>query len=207
MQSVTSTSCLLDQDIRDALKDFLHQQDNTAAIIDELPLMRGRGRADLAFVNGELWGFEIKSEGDSLVRLGVQKEYYESIFEFNTLVAAQKHLRLARQRIPKTWGIIEAKRVNGKIELLHRRHAQRNHDINNFALARLLWKNECRCVLRNAQIHTSPQTPVIELWNLLQSLESEYLCTEVREALKRRQAKSVPQRTLYDDLHTTVATE
>lgn len=207
MQSVTSTSCLLDQDIREALKNFLHQQDNTAAIIDELPLMRGRGRADLAFVNGELWGFEIKSEGDSLVRLGVQKENYESIFEFNTLVAARKHLRLARQRIPKTWGIIEVKRVNGKVELLPRRQAQRNHGVNNSALARLLWKNECRYVLRKAHIYTTPQTPVIELWNLVQSLDSEHLCTEVREALKRRQAKAAPQRTLYDDLHTTVATE
>jgi hypothetical protein len=207
MQPANSTLCLLDQDIREALKNLLRGQDNTAAIIDELPLMRGRGRADLAFVNGELWGFEIKSEGDSLVRLGVQRANYEDVFEFNTLVAVRKHLRLARQRIPRTWGIIEAKRINGKIELLQCRQAQRNHSINNSALARLLWKNECRYVLRGAQIHTDPHTPVIELWNLIQSLDSKHLCTEVREALKRRQAKAAPQRTLYDDSHTIVATE
>jgi hypothetical protein len=206
LQTSNLNSYLLDQDIREALKLFLRQQDGTAAIIDELPLMRGRGRADLAFVNGELCGFEIKSEGDSLVRLGMQKENYESVFEFNTLVAARKHLKLARERIPKTWGIIEAKRANGQVELVHRRQPQRNHSINNLALARLLWKNECRRVLRKACIHTSAQTPVIELWNLVQSLESEYLCAEVREALKRRQAKAVPPRTLYDDLRTTVAT-
>jgi hypothetical protein len=207
MQLANSTPCLLDQDIREALKNLLRRQDNTAAIIDELPLMRGRGRADLAFVNGELWGFEIKSEGDSLIRLGVQQVNYENVFEFNTLVAVRKHLRLARRRIPKIWGIIEAKRVNGKIELLQRRQAQRNHSINNSALARLLWKNECRYILRGAQVYTHPQTPVIELWNLVQSLNSEHLCTEVREALKRRQTKSAPQRTLYDDLRTIVATE
>src|ERR1700734_2213550 len=157
MQLANSTPCLLDQDIREALKNLLRRQDNTAAIIDELPLMRGRGRADLAFVNGELWGFEIKSEGDSLIRLGVQQVNYENVFEFNTLVAVRKHLRLARRRIPKIWGIIEAKRVNGKIELLQRRQAQRNHSINNSALARLLWKNECRYILRGAQIYTHPQ--------------------------------------------------
>jgi hypothetical protein len=198
---------MLDEDIRAALKLVLRQSDPSGAIIDELPLMRGRGRADLAFVNGELWGFEIKSEGDSLVRLGAQKENYEKVFEFNTLVAARKHLKLARRRIPKTWGIIEAKRVNGEIELVHRRQPQRNHAINNSALTRLLWKNECRRILRKAQIHTNPQAPVIDLWKLIETLDSDQLCTEVREALKQRQAKAALQRTPYDDSHTIAATE
>jgi hypothetical protein len=78
MQPSQPTQCLLDQDIREALKKTLREQDRNAAIIEELPLQRGRGRADLAFVNGELWGFEIKSEADSLIRLGIQREHYES---------------------------------------------------------------------------------------------------------------------------------
>jgi|SRR5579863_2447040 len=199
--------CLQDEHIREALKKILREQDGSAAIIDELPLLRGRGRADLAFVNGELCGFEIKSEADSLVRLGAQKETYESIFEFNTLVAAKKHLKLARQRIPKTWGIIEAKRTNGEVELHPRRRAQRNQGINNSALARLLWKNECRQILKKAQIHTTPQTPVIELWNLVQALPTEELCAEVREALKRRQAKVDLRQTPCDGSHTIEAIE
>ena len=47
---------ILDQDIREALKRTLREQDNTAAIIDELPLLRRRGRADIACVKGELSG-------------------------------------------------------------------------------------------------------------------------------------------------------
>ncbi len=69
---------LLDEHIRDALKSTLREQDHTGAIIEEMPLLRGRGRADLAFINGKLYSFEIKSEADSLIRLGMQTENYEA---------------------------------------------------------------------------------------------------------------------------------
>ena len=200
-----SPPCLLDQDIRDALKRALRELDSTAAIIDELPLLRGRGRADLAFVNGELCGFEIKSEADSLVRLGVQAENYGTVFEFSTLVAAKKHLELGRKRIPETWGIIEAKPVNGRIELHPRRRAKRNRSLSNAALARLLWKNECLRILRKAEVSARSEAPVIDLWNLIESLDTDYLCSEVREALKRRQACS--RQTPCDGLSTTGAIE
>jgi len=202
-----SPRCVLDHDIREALKKSLREQDLTAAIIDELPLLRGKGRADLAFVNGELCGFEIKSEADSLVRLGMQADNYEAIFEFNTLVASRKHLKTARGRLPKTWGIIEAKEVDGRVELVPRRSAQRNLKLCNSALVRLLWKGECLQILKKAGICVRPQAPVIELWRLTESLSIEQLCTEVREALKRRQAKIAGQQIPYGDSRTTVAIE
>jgi len=203
-----SPPCLLDKHIREALKRTLRKQDSAAAIIDELPLMRGKGRADLAFVNGELRGFEIKSEADSLIRLGMQTENYESVFEFNNIVAAPKHLELASRRLPPTWGIIEAFRaLSGKTKLIPRRPAQRNHNLVNRALARLLWKDECLSILRRMEIEIRPHTPVIELWNLVEALGTPLLCFEVREALKRRHAKVVARQTPYDGLHTTVAIE
>ena len=200
------TLCLLDKHIREALKATLRKQDSTAAIIDVLPLMRGKGRADLAFVNGELCGFEIKSEADSLVRLGMQTENYEGVFEFNTIVAAPKHLELASSRLPSTWGIIEAfPDLGGRTKLAPRRPSQRNHNLTNRGLARLLWKNECLYILRRMEIETRPHTPVIELWNLIESLGTPLLCFEVREALKRRQARVAAQQTPCDDSHTTGA--
>lgn len=193
------TEYLLDQHIREALKKTLREQDSTAAIFDELPLMRGRGRADLAFVNGKLCGYEIKSQADSLVRLGMQTANYESIFEFNTLVAVEKHLRVARQRLPKTWGIIEVKHVGGRIEFHALRQAKQNRNMSTSALARLLWKNECRAILRKAGIVSHSDTPVVELWTLIESLAPQYLCNAVKEALKRRQVKSAVQQILYGD--------
>jgi hypothetical protein len=207
MQNKNSLPCLLDQNIREALKKSLRGQDSSAAIIDELPLLRGRGRADLAFVNGEMWGYEIKSEADSLVRLGVQAENYESVFEFNTIVAAKKHLRLARKRIPQNWGIIEARQVDGETKLRPRRQAQRNNKLSNSALARILWKNECVRILRKMGVEVRPQMPVATIWSLMEELNTRQLCDEVREALKRRYAKVAEQQTLYDGLHTTVAIE
>jgi hypothetical protein len=207
MRTQNPAECLLDQDIREALKKTLREQDSTAAIIDELPLLRGRGRADLAFVNGELSGYEIKSEADSLVRLGIQTDNYESVFEFNTIVAAKKHLKLARKRIPHTWGIIEARQVDGKTELRPKRQPQRNHKLNNSALARLLWKNECLAVLRKMGIESRQQMPVAKLWSLMETIGTQQLCDEVREALKRRQARLAVQQTLYDGLRTTVTIE
>ena len=148
---------VLDKHIRGALKCTLRAEDNTAAIIDELPLLRGRGRADLAFVNGQLRGYEIKSEADSLARLGEQAENYQSVFEFITLVATRKHLKLARKRIPLTWGIMEAKDINGQIHLIPRRRARRNRHINNSALVRILWKNECLRVFgKRGNSHSAP---------------------------------------------------
>jgi hypothetical protein len=207
MQQPESTSCLLDHDIREALKTALREQDGSAAIIDELPLLRGRGRADLAFVNGELCGFEIKSEADSLVRLGIQADNYESVFEFNTVVVAQKHLNLARKKIPQTWGIIEVRKVDGKTDLRPRRQPQRNHKLSNSALARLLWKNECLSILRKMGVEVCQQTPVARLWTLLETVNTQQLCDEVRKALKHRQVRAALQRTLYDGLRTTVAIE
>jgi hypothetical protein len=201
------SQCLLDEDIREALRKTLREQDGTAAIIEEMPLLRGKGRADLAFVNGELSGYEIKSEADSLVRLGTQAENYESVFEFNTLVAAAKHLKLARRRLPKTWGIIEAKQVDGRIELIPRRSAQRNHKLCNSALARLLWKSECLKILNKTAIRVRPKAPVIKLWNLMESLPTEQLCNEVRKFLKLRQSKVDAQRIPCGGLHSIAPIE
>jgi hypothetical protein len=200
-------SCFLDEHIREALKRALAERDSTAAIIEELPLLRGRGRADLAFVNGELCGFEIKSEADSLVRLGVQAETYESVFEFNTLVAARKHLEPAKKRIPQTWGIIEVTETSGRVELTYYRAPERNLKVSNSALVRLLWKNECAAILRKAGFTLRPHVPVVELWSLAESLPTEVLAGQVREALKRRHRKVAPPQTLCDGSHTTGATE
>jgi hypothetical protein len=202
-----SPQCLLDEHIREALRKVLRMKDSSAAIIDEMPLMRGRGRADLAFVNGRLCGYEIKSGADSLGRLDVQRVNYESVFEFNTIVVAHKHLETATRKLPLNWGIIEVAQKNGRTELLQRRRATRNHNVDRSALARLLWKSECQRILRKVGIKVRPYTPVIDLWPVLEALNTRHLCSEVREALKRREAKVAGQHIPYDGSHTTVAIE
>lgn len=198
---------MFDEDIRSALKERLRNEDSSAAIIDELPLLRGRGRADLAFVNGDLCGYEIKSEVDSLVRLGVQADHYGSVFEFITLVAAKKHLRHARKRIPRSWGIIEVREVDGDVMLIPRRKPRRNRHVDNAALVRLLWKRECIRILSRRQMSVSANTPIRDIWKLLESLPSRVLCDDVREALKLRFRSAEKLQTQCDDSRTIATTE
>ena len=118
--------------IRSALIRHLVESDPTAAIYEELPLSRGRGRADCAAVNGSLCGFEIKGAGDSLRRLPQQIGYYDRIFEYSTVVVAEKSSarRSAGRSTPlgdicrqgqcrcncKSFGCGRAKR-NGRVEV------------------------------------------------------------------------------------------
>jgi hypothetical protein len=196
----SSTVGLFDGDIRAALIRLLQEQDPTAAIVEELPLLRGRGRADIAFINGELCGYEIKSEHDSLVRLGTQTDQYQSLFEFITLVVTRKHLDLARKRIPKSWGIMLAERMDtGTVHLSLRRAPQKNCRPDPKVLVRVLWKQECRRVLTRAGIHVPHEAPVIELWQRIETLPLKMLCSEVRLALKARQRKPAQLQIRYDD--------
>lgn len=62
-------------------------------------------RADFLVINGETKCFEIKSQIDTLKRLGKQTCDYKDAFEFNTVVTDQKHLSEVTQISPDYYGI------------------------------------------------------------------------------------------------------
>jgi len=66
-----------DAQIRIATKRALfaqHMGDAETVILEELGIQHGLSRIDLAVVNGELNGFELKSDKDTLARLPEQAE-------------------------------------------------------------------------------------------------------------------------------------
>jgi len=98
-----------DNDIRTPLVGWLrelHKDELETAYLHELKMPRPSARVDLAVVNGEFIGYEIKSDLDRLDRLDCQIPAYTSIFEKVNLVTTKKHLSAARARIPNSWGII-----------------------------------------------------------------------------------------------------
>lgn len=195
---------LLDNDIRAVLLRELRQQDTSAAIFEELPLLRGRGRADVAFVNGEICGFEIKSARDSLRRLGDQVQQYDTVFEFATAVVARHHLKGVRRIVPSRWGISVVDGIGAGLTITPVRKARRNCTLDAQALARLLWKRECVRVLAKNGIRADVTTPVKRLWDSVSGLPPDTLVQDVREALKARQfAAPLPQ---YGDSRTIEAT-
>lgn len=119
-----------------------HKNENTL-VLDELGLHHGLSRIDIAIINGDLHGYEIKSEVDDLARLSSQVESYNSVFGKLTLVVAKKHLKQSTKIISPHWGIIAVEKgPRGGLSLQHVRKATQNKSIEPYAVAKLLWRNE-----------------------------------------------------------------
>jgi hypothetical protein len=112
-------------------------------VLDELGLMHGTCRADIAVVNGRLIGYEIKSNADSLDRLKTQVPAYDAIFDRVSVVVGERHRASIVRTVPKHWGIIVAKRGGrGAVRFEFRRHARQNQNVKPYTIAQLLWRSE-----------------------------------------------------------------
>src|ERR1700758_3438041 len=135
-----------DPEIRQQLRYHLEEKfgdDPTALILDELGLCCGRVRADMAVVNGELKGFEIKSDQDTLLRLRSQSSLYCRVFDTVSIVVASKHLKKALKIAPDWWGILVAEeKGNDDLRIRKYRREKRNPGPDPFAIAQLMWRDE-----------------------------------------------------------------
>jgi hypothetical protein len=189
-----------DPQIRRALIAYLKETEPDAVIFEELPLLRGAGRADVVAVNGSLAGFEIKSERDSLARLITQTGNYGSALEYTTVVVSPKHLKSIRSKIPRAWGIMAAESKLGGLSVFPLRRPWRNRNLDRQALIHLMWKQECVRALRNHGIKSERNALVIDLWAKLMELPIKTICREVRDALKIRSGfESAGRRKRHDD--------
>ena len=84
-----------------------HDSFNTL-VIDELVIKYGKNRADIAVINENLIGYEIKSDEDTLNRLTGQIKAYNDVFDKATLVVGERYSRQIKEKIPDWWGIIIA---------------------------------------------------------------------------------------------------
>lgn len=134
-----------DADIRVATKQALfleHRGDSETVIFEELGVQHGASRIDLAVVNGELHGFELKSNRDTLTRLPEQVEAYSRVFDRLTLVVGEHHLSKAVDMIPDWWGIRVARSERGKLDFCDLRIALGNPSTEATSVAMLLWRDE-----------------------------------------------------------------
>ena len=96
---------MLDRDIREPLFDFLEEFYGKIRIFEEK--VTGISRTDaLGVIDGQLIGFEIKSDRDTYTRLKRQTADYDLLCDVNYLVVGKSHRRQADQHIPAHWGII-----------------------------------------------------------------------------------------------------
>ena len=140
-----------DCDIRLALEAKLvreHGDKPDTMIRHEVGICAGTRRIDMALINGELAGYEIKSDMDTLARLSGQAEAYGSVLDRAILVTTERHLEEALSLLPDWWGIHVASVEQETIHLRAFREPMLNEEHNAFSLAQLLWKDEALDELR-----------------------------------------------------------
>jgi len=120
-----------------------HHNDPNSLVVDELGILHGKARIDVAVINGAIHEYEIKSEEDNLKRLITQVKSYNSVFDKLTLVVADKHSKEALTKIPEWWGMtIISKGLRGGLLLDRYKSATINQNIDPLSVAKLLWKTE-----------------------------------------------------------------
>jgi hypothetical protein len=143
---------LKDIDIRKPLLDRILQQNQGKdfRIIPEMAVCDGQARVDIAVANGKLYGYEIKSDADTLDRLPLQKSCYDKTFDKIVIVVGTKYKDIIEQHIPDWWGIyIASSKQNGSVVLKEKRRAKHNAEIDAQSLLDLLWRDEVEELLKS----------------------------------------------------------
>jgi len=126
-----------DSDMRPLLADWAEVNiDNLIAIREEMPV--GSTRIDMTMFSTDIYGFEIKSDGDTLSRLQNQCISYELICDYSTVVITEKHKFKIMDAIPDSWGILLVKDK----KLLQIRAPLKNKDTDILTLLHQNWKSE-----------------------------------------------------------------
>jgi hypothetical protein len=178
-----------DKEIRKAFTDYLRQQLPSGSIIlHEVGLCEGASRIDLCVIGDDLEGFEIKSEYDSLVRLPSQMNFYNHVMDRISIVTSVSHIEKAKKVIPAWWGIYTAVSKEGTITITELSPPSANPNLDGYAIAQLLWKDEVISVLNHLGIFTGlQQRRRSNLWKSLSGMLSpDDLRTIVRSKMRQR---------------------
>ncbi|WAT26314.1 sce7726 family protein [Pseudomonas sp. GXZC] len=141
---------LSEKDIKILLVDWLFERKmvDDAVIINEMVVANWSRRADIAVANGRLYGFEIKSQFDSLKRLPGQLESFQQYFDKVLVVAAPKFISAIQRDYPEHIGILEVSAASGRPRLRQVRAGRINEVKDVAKLTSLITKIELERFLR-----------------------------------------------------------
>ena len=167
-----------------------YRDDDNSLVLDELGLMQGLCRIDIAVINGIIHGFEIKSDVDTLERLPTQIKVYNQVLDKTTLIVGENHLDKAEELVPCWWGIKVVKSTKQKsLQIKNHRIEANNKDVSAFALVQLLWKNEAIQILQNNTATSAKdlRKPKDQLYRILsETIPLKTLKNIIRVTLKQR---------------------
>ena len=134
-----------DPEIRQGLRALLRKRNSgkpQTVFIEELGISQGRARIDLAVVNGQLHGYEIKSDRDTLRRLPDQVEFYGRVVDKATLVVGDRHFAESSILVPEWWGILRVESSARGPQFKSIRRGRRNPQVEARSLVELLWRDD-----------------------------------------------------------------
>lgn len=190
---------LSDGNIRPALRSYLmamHGSEPGTVIIDELGLCRGQVRVDLAVVNGLFYGYEIKSDRDSLRRLSDQVSLYGLVVDRATVVVGSRHLQEATKIIPAWWEILRFELKSGSPCFEAERPGRENPGRDARALVELLWLDDAIALLEQRGAARGVKgKPRRVLWDrICERFDVEEIAAAVRAQIKARAShKALPR--------------
>ena len=177
--------------MRAATKQVLllqHKGDAETVIVEELGIQHGLSRIDLAVVNGELHGFELKSDRDTLARLPEQTETYGRVLDRVTLVIGERHLRRAVEMVPEWWGIRVARVEAPELHFSDLKVAINNPSLDARCVAMLLWRDEALDLLeelgRARGMYSKCKAEIYS--TLIEAVSLDHLRGRVRKCLRQR---------------------
>ncbi|MEI2392190.1 sce7726 family protein [Priestia megaterium] len=142
---------LRDSDIREVLLaelQSLYLNRTDTKIVNEMGILYGKSRVDIAVINGIRHGYEIKSESDTLVRLPHQIIHYNEVFNRMTIVVSKDYLQQVCEMVPKWWGITVVYNRKGLPVMRQIRKGRLNKNLNPLSVSKLLWKEEALNILK-----------------------------------------------------------
>jgi hypothetical protein len=156
--------------------------DDDAVILTELTVGNWARRADIVLANGRLWGFEIKSERDRLVRLRGQLEAFTNYFEKFNLVVAERFENDAFTMSPDFVGIW----VSDKSGNLVQRRPPKQKTLTRAGYLDHLTASDLRLLLVCNGLKIGGAMHRRDLVRLAQELSVSDLAQAARAAVKRR---------------------
>lgn len=147
---------MYDADIRKLLMEHLKEMfaGTDAYIVNEFDICYGDSRIDVAVISQQgIYGYEIKSDHDSLERLPRQISFYSKVCDQMTLVHSDKFTEKINQMgiLNYKWNELIPRQTDGKMELVGDRTPapwKRNIDeLCPYQIAALTWKDEALDIL------------------------------------------------------------
>jgi hypothetical protein len=177
-----------ESEIKAAVIDYLFAKGmlKDAVLINEMVIANWSRRADLAVANGRLYGFEIKSDLDSLKRLDGQLATYISRFDKVIVVASTRWIPSVLERVPRQVEVWEVKEtvLGAEIKVARRGHIQ--EVISPQLLCGYLHKTEIASFLRKEGFNANTDMPRTHLVELTRATRVRRLRVHVLKSLKTR---------------------